>query len=926
MTRRPLALAIALALSASAALTACDSVSGASEQELIQRAKDFQDQGKYKSGILELKSALQKNPDNVEARQLLGQLYLKSRQGAEAEKELSHALKLGANREALLPQLGEALLLMGEEQRVLDEIQLGDQISAINRARILQVRGHALFKMGKLNESCELFEQARQAAGSIPQTYWGLAKCAVAKRDLPKARAWLDEANKLPDERAQTLLFIGDWELLNNNPKAALAAYDAALKIDPDNLEALQGRIVQNLAAGHIDAAKADIEHVEKLLPKTAPAYYLRALLTYQQKNYPATRDALQEVLKTMPGHLPSLLLSGSTAYELGNFELAESQLQRYLTRYPGQPFATRILAATQIKQNHPDQALETLLPLLTPDSRDAQALLLAGEARRAMKDFTRAAEWFARAAAIDPKNATLRTQMGLNFLSEGNVTQGMSELQSAAALAPNQHTADNMLALAYIEQKQYDKALAAIQEMERNLPRNPGVSVLRGQVYAGKGDLARAGSSFEAALAVDPNFFPAIDALAQLDQLAKRPDAARQRLEGVLAHDKTHLQAMLALAQLALRQNDRKTALNWLEKAANAHPSALEPRQQLVSFYLENQDYAKALAVANAAQQAHPNSPVALDLLGTAQLAAGEKENALSSTKRLAEKMPQSAAAQMKLAQAHLNLGHQNEARVALNRALTLQSDFQPAQEALTNLEIQSGRINEALRLARQIQAAQPKAAIGFLLEGNAQLAASKPAAAAQAYSQAFALDKHNTTLIKWHQASYLTDRSNQADNRLIEWLDAQPADFPVRAYLAQHYLNTGRVPQAIGQYETLLRYAPGNVLVLNNLAALYQQQNDPRALATAEQAYKLNPKSAATQDTLGWILVTQGQAKRGLQLIQSAVTQQPQIPTLRYHLAVALAKTGAKSQARTELEQLLQKSPAFPESTSAKALLQSL
>ncbi|MBV5324209.1 MAG: tetratricopeptide repeat protein, partial [Rhodospirillaceae bacterium] len=81
-------LALALALAASVALYGCDRVSGLTEQEHIQRAKDFEDKGQLKGSIVELKNAIQKNPDSPQARLLLGQVYLKVGMGAEAEKEL----------------------------------------------------------------------------------------------------------------------------------------------------------------------------------------------------------------------------------------------------------------------------------------------------------------------------------------------------------------------------------------------------------------------------------------------------------------------------------------------------------------------------------------------------------------------------------------------------------------------------------------------------------------------------------------------------------------------------------------------------------------------------------------------------------------------------------------------------------------------
>ncbi len=923
MSQSPLAIALALAFSTLAPLSGCDKMSPISEQEHVQRAKDFEDRGNLKGGIIELKNALQKNPNSVEARQLLGQIYLRAGQGAEAEKELTRAQQLGANREALQAPIGESLLLMGEYKRLLDEIQVGDQTSATNRARILQLRGNALLKLGKVKEGCELFQQSRTVNATVPQTYWGLAQCAVADHDMAQARSWLDEAIKLPSEQARTHLFIGDWEQLNDNPKAALAAYSSVLKIEPDNLEALENRVTLNLKSGQIKAAQADTEQVERLFPKTPPALYLRALLFFQQQNYPATRNALQGVLQAMPNHLPSILLAGATAFELGSYEQAESHLRRYLTRYPGQAYASRILAATQIKQNQPDKALETLIPLLSPNSRDVQALILAGEARRSMHDPARASEWFARAAAIDPKNAALHIQMGLNHISSLNFPQGLSELDAAAAMAPDRHEADNLLALAYLEQHQYDKALTAIQAMDRKLPGNPAVRVLLGQAYAGKKDYARARKSFEEALAIDPDLFPAIASLARLDVLDNKTDVARKRFERVLSKDKNHLQALLAMSQLAILDKDNQAALGWLEKAATAHPQALEPRQQLIPLYFETHDYQKALNAANEALTTNPDSLVALDLLGTAQFAAGQKENAFVSATKLVAKMPRAPAAYMKLAQVQLSLGKLDAARKTLNKALTIQPDSPPVQEALANLETQTGHSEESLRIARQMQTAQPKSATGFLLEGNIQLSTKKPAEAVQAFSQAFALDHKNTSLINLHQATYQAGNTSQADNQLMQWLKAHPADFPVRAYLAQHYMNTGRIREAIGQYETILQYAPNNVLTLNNLAALYQQQKDTRALTTAEKAYKRSPKDAVTQDTLGWILVEQGQLKRGLALLQQATVGVPTSATIRYHYAFALVRAGEPTQARTILRELLAHTPKFPESEQAKALL---
>jgi Tfp pilus assembly protein PilF len=95
MTKHPISLAVALAFAASSMLSGCDRGSRLTEQEHIQRAKDYEDKGNLRVGIIELKNAIQKNPESQQARLMLGQLYLKVGMGAEAEKELRQAEKLG---------------------------------------------------------------------------------------------------------------------------------------------------------------------------------------------------------------------------------------------------------------------------------------------------------------------------------------------------------------------------------------------------------------------------------------------------------------------------------------------------------------------------------------------------------------------------------------------------------------------------------------------------------------------------------------------------------------------------------------------------------------------------------------------------------------------------------------------------------------
>ena len=68
------------------ATTACNRIGNLTPEQHIQKAKEFQTKGDLRASIIELKNALQKKPDNAEARFLLGQTYVKTQLGSDAKK------------------------------------------------------------------------------------------------------------------------------------------------------------------------------------------------------------------------------------------------------------------------------------------------------------------------------------------------------------------------------------------------------------------------------------------------------------------------------------------------------------------------------------------------------------------------------------------------------------------------------------------------------------------------------------------------------------------------------------------------------------------------------------------------------------------------------------------------------------------------
>ena len=107
--------------------------------EHIQRAKDFQEAGDFASTIIELKSAVQKNPNSAEARLLLGRLQVYIGDGSGAEKEFLVAESLGLERSAFIVDLARAYHLQGNFKKLINEVDKETKkqsIIAYNRVMI----------------------------------------------------------------------------------------------------------------------------------------------------------------------------------------------------------------------------------------------------------------------------------------------------------------------------------------------------------------------------------------------------------------------------------------------------------------------------------------------------------------------------------------------------------------------------------------------------------------------------------------------------------------------------------------------------------------------------------------------------------------------------------------------------------------------
>ena len=188
---------------------------------------------------------------------------------------------------------------------------------------------------------------------------------------------------------------------------------------------------------------------------------------------------------------------------------------------------------------------------------------------------------------------------------------------------------------------------------MAGRLADNPLPYNLKGAAFLGKGDLESARKTFEQALSIQSDYFPAEMNLAQMEIRAGNLENAKKRFEGIIERSPNHIGAMMALADLARRGRDTDGVVCWLENARAANTQAALPRLRLIDVYIATRKPEKALVVAHEVEQIAPRNPQALDALGRARMANGEPDQAVGTYRRLVDVAPNSAQAYLRLAQA---------------------------------------------------------------------------------------------------------------------------------------------------------------------------------------------------------------------------------------------------------------------------------
>lgn len=839
----------------------------------LERSRAYASQGQFKAALIESRNALETAPDSIEALLCITQIYNTLHYHSTAI-QLLEPLKDHADPRVRLT-LAQSYVLKGKLRSAASLLQtLPPNLPAEQARQKKLLDAEIALQRGEFDSTRELLRDM----GDDADASLLLAQADMLQQRWAPANSQLQALAAKGNRRAQQLQASiasqsGELEKAEELLTNLLLALPETDILTPERATVLrelmqvvtrQGRPNEALVYAKILADSAPQQaQIEDKLREAAESYEKGDLAT--------SRQLLTEVHNAAANKSVTGQALGVISFLQGDTAAAEQLLSTYIDPETAGKKALHMLAISQLNQNKPEALIEL--------------------AQRERDKFD--------------GDAPLQAFHGVALLMQGQRGPGMRALQRSIELDAKQVYAPMALARAHLMQK--DKA-QALQVLNDALAKNAGDKRLQAAIFGlhlQTGDTRAATGFIDGQLKQQPDAVNLLLLAGIAQQRAGDGAKAQATLEKARQLEPSNPDVTHALAQLALQQGQWAAAREQFTQLITLLPGRAVAYEGLLVAYHGEGKLEQGIA---ALEQVASNSDIAslpLAVLARQALSSGDTEKA----SRYATQAIKNGAEDDYVSQTFVQVmstqarqaltnGNRDAARVATVRALEHAPANPDILALLAQIELQSDNLREAQKIAERLDKELPASTLGKLVDGDIKLKNGDASAALTQFRAAWEQRKSDAAAIRIHQAlmALAKKQTPGTDTATInsfvdEWITALPASPAAQLRKAMQLQDQGTLDDAARMYEKLLAGNDNNVIALNNLAWIYLERSDKRALPAAERAFQLAPEDAAIADTYGWVLVQTGQTKEGIEILEKALVLKPDAEDIKAHLAQAKA-----------------------------------
>lgn len=890
----------------------------------------------YETAFVHLKNSLQKDPQNLTAKILMGRLLLQNGYVRAAELEFSESIEMGADLNLVAEPLGTAWLFMNHFTEIVEFTDY-KRLGAKQKSAWLQIRATACNKLNDKACTKAAYESMLDLPFNNEAAYNGLAAMALQNNELEEARTLLKKSGDINQENATLWRLTAQLAYREKNVDQAITLFKKALSINADDPIALRNLVNIYIARDDFASARKYVDEIMQRTPDDPLAILLNNWLMTQENTITPNSGEIQKLGNTLSELPPDVVesqplliyISGLTAYFNGNIEKAVGDFERYLGKVPDDLQATKLLAKAYISTQRPKLALSLLEQKQSIILGDLSASLLLGDLLIEQNKSFRADSLTRILESRYPD--TLQVQL---FKIKLMTVRGQEE--QALKLLDDNFSAQQLnptFLFTYASMKmrfgQFDDAHKAIDALISIFPEKADVYNFKASLNLQEDSYDKARKGLEKALELNPESFSARFNLASLEAKTGNIDASLPLLNALLEQVPRHIPSQLLKAQNTLVKGDVNTAINIYNNVLALMPRNQEARVKLVQIRANQGDLSGALYQLDKLLKEDFDNPAFL--LQKANILVNmeridEAEQALVLAHEHIQEKPRLLT---KYGNLLIKLGRPDEALTSFKQARSITPYDNDLALHTAKLQIAMGNVSEAAQtIASRIDKNQNNPdfwyVAGLLAESTGNYVK-----AAQAYERSTTLAPAFAQPLL---AAYkMAERGNNPDGfiNIAKGLMKSTPEYLLPAnLLAQYFYNNREFAKSVPIY-TKLSEMP-NVLnkskVLNRLAEMSAQTNTMQASQWISEAVDLNPSDPEILDTYGWVLAHEGKYQESLEMLRRAFSRQATNPKLRFHLGYTLLQMGNEKEAKEHLEIAAGTDKEFNGKAQAAKLLESL
>ncbi len=538
--------------------------------------------GRIRDAVLEAQDILKRDGNNLEARRLLGRIYLRSLGDMQSNNQSQEVLKLAIEQYEQIvkldPKSVEDHLLLGRLYRINSEL----------------LKAESEFKI---------------AAGLQPQSEEAVTMLAYLYNEEGDTTRALQVLNAIPEQQRTAKVYstLGYTYEQSKDYAKAVDAYRHAVEQDKDNLDYVRGLAQNLLNDGQAEAALEQYKAVADSDPSDAQTYMKMAEIYRRNGKY----DQAQEALKKASAIVPDSL---ELQYNIAVIDDSQGKYDD----------AIQILTGLLAKTDHGDGQYEQ-----ADKNNRAVFLERLGTVYREANKPQLAIQTFGEMLTLGDDNASRGYQEIIEtYRDNKNWQMATSVAEEAAKKYPKDRSLQLIAASQQADTGNADQAIERVKGMLRNNPDDREVYIALAQMYSRLKQWNEAEQNIDKALALatkqeDKDY--TIFVAGSIYERQKKYDLAEEDFRKVIASDPKNAMALNYLGyMLADRGTRLDESLGYIRRAVALDPNNGAYLDSLGWVYYKMGNYELAEENLRLASEHIGNDPTVQDHLGELYLKTG--------------------------------------------------------------------------------------------------------------------------------------------------------------------------------------------------------------------------------------------------------------------------------------------------------------